>query len=128
MEYLPHVGPEGGGPALLTGGEPFDYYGTARGHATGYLNRITADTGHTILTLDLASAADLLSPTPALIVHGEADAYCAPEQARATFDRIGGTKEIVWLPTDTHVGFYDDEAYIAPAVAATTDFLRRSLR
>jgi hypothetical protein len=127
VEYLAHVAPEGGS-ALLTGGEPFEYYGTGRGQATGYRNQITADTGHTMLTLDLASAAHLLSPTPALIVHGEKDAYCTPEQARSVYDRIGGPKEIVWLPTDTHIGFYDDDAYITPAVTAATAFLQRTLR
>jgi uncharacterized protein len=126
VEYLPHVAPEGGA-ALMTGGEPFDYYGTSRGHATGYRNQITADTGHTMLTLDLAAAADLLGPTPALIVHGEKDLYCPAEQARTVYNRIGGTKQMVWLPTTTHIGFYDDDAYITPAVAATTAFLGRTL-
>ncbi|MBW8806271.1 MAG: alpha/beta fold hydrolase [Catenulisporales bacterium] len=126
VEYLPHVAPEGGA-ALMTGGEPFDYYGTSRGHATGYRNEITADTGHTMLTLDLAAAADLLGPTPALIVHGEKDLYCPAEQARTVYNRMGGMKQMVWLPTTTHIGFYDDDAYITPAVAATTAFLGQTL-
>jgi fermentation-respiration switch protein FrsA (DUF1100 family) len=122
MEYLPHVAPAGG-TALFTGGEVFEYYGTPRGQAAGYRNQITADTGHTILTLDLAGAADLLGQTPALIVHGEKDAYCTPEQARAVYQRLDDPKSIVWLPTDSHIGFYDQDAYIAPAIAAATDFL-----
>ncbi len=122
VQYLPHVASEGG-TALLRGGEVYEYYGTARGHAANYRNQITADTSYTMLTLDGANAAGLLAPTRALIVHGEKDAYCAPEQARAVYDRIGGPKEIVWLPTDTHIGFYDDDAYITPAVAAATGFL-----
>jgi uncharacterized protein len=121
-EYLPHVAPDGG-TAVMTGGEVFDYYGTARGQAANYRNQLTADTGYTVLTLDLASGADLLGPTPALIVHGEKDAYCTPEQARAVYNRIDSPKKIVWLPTDTHIGFYDQDTYITPAVAATIDFL-----
>jgi hypothetical protein len=51
--------------------------------------------------------------------------YCPAEQARAVYDRISGMMQMVWLPTTTHIGFYDDDAYIAPA--ATTAFLGRTL-
>lgn len=121
-QYVPHVAPDGG-TALLTGGEVYEYYGTERGRAANYRNEITADTGYTMLTLDLAKAADLLGPTPALLVHGEKDAYCTPEQAKSVYERLDGPKEICWLPTDTHIGYYDDPTYITPAVNSTVAFL-----
>jgi hypothetical protein len=51
---------------LLTGGEVYEYHGTARGHAANYRNEITADTGYAVVTLDLANAATLLGPDPRL--------------------------------------------------------------
>jgi fermentation-respiration switch protein FrsA (DUF1100 family) len=122
VQYLPHVAPEGG-TALIQGGEPYEYYGTARASAPNYRNEITADTSYTMLTLDGATAAELLAPTPALIVHGEKDAYCTPEQARAVYERIDGAKEVVWLQADTHIAFYDDTAVIDAAVNAAVAFL-----
>jgi uncharacterized protein len=125
VRYVPHVAPDGG-TALIAGGEPYEYYGTARGRAPHYRNEITADTGYTMLTLDGATAASLLAPTPALIVHGEKDAYCTPEQAQAVYGRIGGSKEMVWLPADTHIAFYDDTAVVDAAVTAAVSFLERA--
>jgi fermentation-respiration switch protein FrsA (DUF1100 family) len=122
VQYLPHVTPQGGG-GFMQGGEPYEYYGSPRGQAAGYRNQLTADTAYTVLTLDNATAADFLSPTPALIVHGETDDYCLPGHAQAVYDRFGDPKHLVWLPTTTHIGFYDDDAYITPAVAETVSFL-----
>jgi fermentation-respiration switch protein FrsA (DUF1100 family) len=124
VQYVPHVAPDGG-TALLQGGEPYEYYGTVRGKASNYRNEVTADTGYTMLTLDGAAAASLLAPTPALIVHGEKDAYCTPEQARVVYERIDGPKEMVWLPTDTHIAFYDDTTVIDAAVTTAVAFLER---
>jgi fermentation-respiration switch protein FrsA (DUF1100 family) len=124
--YLPHVAPAGG-HALIQGGEPYEFYGSPRAAVANYRNEITADTGYTILTLDTATAADLVT-VPALIVHGRHDAACPAEQAAAVHDRLGGPKQLVWLPTDTHIGFYDDETYLAPAIAALVGFLDRIFR
>jgi hypothetical protein len=121
VAYLPHVAPLGG-HALISGGEAYEFYGSPRATAANYRNEITADTGYTMLTLDTATAADLVS-VPALIVHGRHDEACAPDQAAAVHDRLGGPKQLVWLPTRSHIGFYDDESHIGPAVAALLDFL-----
>jgi fermentation-respiration switch protein FrsA (DUF1100 family) len=127
VSYIQHVAPHGGN-AFMNGGEPYEYYGTARGQAPNYRNGLTADTPYTALTLDGASAADLLSPTPALIIHGEKDNYCTPEQAQATYERLGEPKALIWMPVDTHIGFYDDASYITPAVAHAAAFLDEHLR
>ena len=125
IAYLPHVAPTGG-DALIAGGEPYEYYGSGRGAAPNYRNEITADTGYTMLTLDTATVADLVT-VPSLIVHGETDHACPLEQAIAVHDNLAGRKELVRLPTDTHIGFYDDETYLTPAIAATVEFLDRIL-
>jgi len=123
VQYVPDVSPEGGG-GFMAGGEPYEYYGTPRGQAPGYRNELTADTAYTLLILDNASAADLLSPTSALIVHGAKDDYCPPAQAQAIYHRFSQPKHLVWLPTTTHIGYYDDDTYLTPAVAETVGFLR----
>ncbi|WP_163573186.1 alpha/beta hydrolase [Fodinicola feengrottensis] len=123
--YLPHVGPIGA-HALLQGGEVYEFYGSERAASANYRNEITADTMYTMLTLDTATAADLVG-VPALIVHGEKDGACPPERAVAVHDRLAGPARLEWLPVDTHIGFYDDEASIGPAIAALTDFLDKSL-
>jgi hypothetical protein len=121
VAYLPHVSPAGG-HALIAGGEAYEFYGAV----ANYRNEITADTGYTMLTLDTASAADLVT-VPSLIVHGEADPACPPEQARSVYERLSGEKQFVSLPVDTHIGFYDNENYLTPAVAALVEFLDRTL-
>lgn len=126
VTYLPHVAPADG-DALIAGGEPYEYYGSPRGASPNYRNEITADTGYTMLTLDTATVADLVT-VPALIVHGEIDQACPLEQAIAVHNRLAGPKELVRLPTDTHIGFYDDGSYLKPAVAATVEFLDKILR
>lgn len=125
VEYVPHVGPAGGN-ALIQGGEAYEFYGSERGAAANYRNEITADTGFTMLTLDAAAAADLVT-VPALVVHGEKDEACPPQQAAHVHDRLGGPKQLHWLPTTTHIGFYDDDSSITPAVAAVVDFLDHHL-
>jgi dienelactone hydrolase len=125
VQYLPHVAPESGN-ALIRGGEAYEYYGSERGAAANYRNEITADTGFTMLTLDAATAADLVT-VPALIVHGEKDEACPPQQAAVVHDRLGGPKRLEWLQTTTHIGFYDDDTYITPAIAAVVAFLDQHL-
>ncbi len=126
VTYLAHVAPEGGN-AVMAGGEPYEYYGTSRGQRPNYKNQLTVDTGYTILTLELAAAADYLTSTPALLIHGKKDRYASAEAVQAVYDRITGPKDITWLDTDTHIGFYDDPTYIDPAVAKAVAFLREHL-
>ena len=126
VAYLPHVAAVGG-DALIPGGEPYEYYGSARGAAPNYRNEITADTAYTMLTLDTATVADLVT-VPALLVHGEADQACPLDQAIAVYDRLAGPKELVRLPTGAHIDFYDDETCLKPAIAATLEFLSKTLR
>lgn len=117
VEYIKAV-TDDGGRAAMPGGEPFAYYGTARAASPGWTNRVTALSVASLVTLQARFAADFVSPTPVLVVHGKVDAFCSPESAKKTFDRMGEPKKLVWLETTNHIELYDDERYVGPAVDA----------
>lgn len=123
IEYLPAVG-DGG---VMSGDEPFAYYGTGRSASPGWVNEITRSSIYNLLTVELASGADFISPTPWLMVHGRIDTYCSPESAEATFARAGEPKKAVWLDTTNHIDLYDVAEYVGPAIAAAGAWLRRWL-
>lgn len=126
-EYMPAVSP-GGGEAAMGGEEPYAYYGSARSFSPYWRNQVTRGSLHSLMTFDALGAAELLTATPLLIVHGKTDAYCSPELARALYERKPGAKEILWLDAVQHTDFYDSQAYVARAVQATAGFLDRTLR
>lgn len=125
-EYLPAVAPDGA-EAAMSGDEPYAYYGTDRGTSVHWDNRVTRGSLHSLMTFDAVSAAPLLGATPLLVVHGTADAYCAPELAARLHERAPGVKEIVWLDCTAHIDLYDVEPYVGQAVTATAEFLHRHL-
>ncbi len=114
VEYLPAVAPAGQ-PAAMGGQEPFDYYGTARGAAPGWENRVTRLSLRSLLTFDAAGAVEFLD-RPLCVVHGRTDDYCSPEAAEALYDRASGPKRMVWLDTTNHIDLYDVPDYVDPAV------------
>lgn len=123
VEYVPAVG-DGG---VMSGDEPFAYYGTERSSSAGWVNEITRSSVYNLLTMDLAAGAEFISPTPWLMVHGTIDAYCSPESAEATFARAGEPKEAVWLETTNHIDLYDVPEYVGPAIAAAGAWFGRWL-
>ena len=125
-EYLPAVAPDGG-EAAMAGDEPYAYYGTARATSPHWRNEVTTGSLHSLMTFDALGAAELLTATPLLIVHGRIDAYCSPELARELYERKSGAKEILWLDADQHIDLYDVEPYVTQAAQATAGFLHRSL-
>ncbi|HVL81646.1 MAG TPA: alpha/beta hydrolase [Actinomycetota bacterium] len=128
VEYMAAVAADGG-EAAMGGQEPFDYYGTDRSASPHWENRVSVLSIRELITLDAMSAADFLSPTPALIVHGRNDDYCSPAGAQALYDRLGEPKELVWLDTSNHIDLYDQEGFVGPAserVAAWFDAHLRS--
>src|SRR3954471_23461645 len=64
-EELPAVAADGG-PAAMTGDEPFAYYGTERSAAAHWENRVTYGSLHSLMTFDALGAAPFLSGTPLL--------------------------------------------------------------
>jgi uncharacterized protein len=125
-EYMPAVAP-GDGEAAMGGEEPYAYYGSARSFSPHWRNQVTRGSLHSLMTFDALGAAELLTVTPLLIVHGKTDPYCSPELARALYERKPGAKEILWLDAVRHTDFYDSQAYVKLAVEATAGFLRRQL-
>jgi uncharacterized protein len=127
VSYLAAVSADGR-PAIMGGDEPYAYYGTDRAPSPGWVNRVTELSIRELITLDAAMAADFISPTPMLVVHGRADAYCSPEDAQAVFDRAGEPKRLVWLDTTCHIDLYDDPTYVAPAVVEVAGWFAEHLR
>ena len=127
VEYLAAVSDDET-PALMGGAEPFAYYGTRRSQSPGWVNRITRTSLYSLLTVDLASGADFISPTPWLMVHGRRDDYCSPGGAEATFARADSPKEVLWLDTTNHIDLYDVPEYVEPATAAASAWLSRWLQ
>jgi uncharacterized protein len=126
VEYLPAVAGDGG-PAVMRGQEPFDYYGTERSASPGWVNRLTTLSVRELVTTDLRVGADFIAPTPLLVVHGLADAYCPPEGAQAIYDRAGGPKEILWLDTTNHIDLYDVPRFVDRAAARCADWFLDAL-
>jgi uncharacterized protein len=125
VAYLPAVSATG--PSLIPGPEPFEYYGTPRSASPGWVNQATVLTLRELFSLNNAFAAEVISPTPVLMVHGEQDAIYPPQAATALFATIGEPKQMVWLPTKWHIDLYDQEQYVAPAVAAADEWFARHL-
>jgi hypothetical protein len=126
VEYMAAVDGEGG-PALMGGREPYDYYGTQRGASPHWENRVTVLTIRELITLDAASAAEFISPTPLLVVHGRTDDYCSPDGAQEVYERAGDPKEILWLDTTNHIDLYDVDEFVSPAVERAAAHFQRYL-
>ena len=127
VEYLKAVSDIDGEAAAMAGQEPFDYYGTARSAAPGWINQVTRLSIRELLTTDAAIGADFISPTPTLIVHGRTDAFCSPALAQDAYDRIQGTKELFWLDTTNHIDLYDRDEFVEPAIERITDWMAEYL-
>ncbi|BBH69346.1 hypothetical protein ACTI_60310 [Actinoplanes sp. OR16] len=122
-DELPAVGPGG----AMGGDEPFAYYGTKRGAAPNWENRVTHGSLHSLMTLDALGAAPLLTGVPLMIVHGRTDDYCSPELAQAAHDQAPGPKQLVWLDAAQHIDLYDAEPWVTRAADAAAGFLHRHL-
>jgi uncharacterized protein len=116
-----------GGPAVMSGDEPFAYYGTDRAPSPGWRNRLTFTTIRELVTLDATAGLELLSATPTVMVHGRTDAYCSPDQATAVYERLPGPKELLWLGTTNHIDLYDVATYVDPAVERLASWFEQHL-
>jgi uncharacterized protein len=132
LPTIPVVDPEGDASVLPPGplAEEFaQFYLTSRGGHARFRNRLTRDSAYLGLISDTAMAADFLSPTPALIVHGKGDLPPADaDAARAIFARLGEPKRLLMLDTRGHIDLYDVEEFIGAAMSATAEFLDEHLR
>ncbi|MDN5856577.1 MAG: alpha/beta hydrolase [Actinomycetia bacterium] len=126
VEYMPAVDSDGG-EAAMPGREPWDYYGTSRAETPRWQNRVTRLSVRELLTFDAMIGADFVESTPSLVVHGKTDDFCSPADAQVAYDRLGGTKDLVWLDTTNHIDLYDQPSYVGPAVARVADWMSKHL-
>jgi fermentation-respiration switch protein FrsA (DUF1100 family) len=126
-EFIKAVSDVDGEDAAMPGAEPFEYYGTSRSTAAGWKNQMTRLSIRELLTFDAAIGADFIAPTPTLIVHGRTDHFCSPEAAARTYDRIDGTKELMWMNTTNHIDLYDQPEFVGPAVDRITEWMAEYL-
>lgn len=124
--YLPAV-MDGDGEAAMPGVEPYADYGTDRSITATWENRVTRRSIRELLTFDAAGAAELLAPTPLLVVHGRRDDYCGPDGAAELAARHGDA-EVVWLDATEHIDLYDVDRFVTAAAAAIAAFLDGALR
>lgn len=127
VDMIKAVSDVDGEDAAMPGAEPFEYYGTERSASAVWKNEMTRLSVRELLTFDAAIGADFLGPTPALFVHGRTDGFCSPEAARATFDRVDGPKEFLWLDTTNHIDLYDNPTFVDPALGRVADWMRSNL-
>ena len=123
IDYIKAVSDVDGEDAAMPGAEPFAYYGTSRSASPGWKNQMTRLSVRELLTFDAAIGADFIAPTPTLIVHGRTDAFCSPAGAAKTFERVQGTKELMWMDTTNHIDLYDQPGYVGPAVDRIVDWM-----
>jgi fermentation-respiration switch protein FrsA (DUF1100 family) len=116
-----------GEAADMPGQEPFDYYGTARSYSPHWRNEITRLSGYNLAGFDAMLGADLISQTPALIVHGTTDLFCRPENAAKAFERLNGEKRIEWINTTNHIELYDSPPHVDEAVAHVLAWMNQHL-
>jgi fermentation-respiration switch protein FrsA (DUF1100 family) len=128
IEYWAAVDAHDGRPAVMGGSEPADYYCSPRSACAGWVNQLTALSVLELITVDLAAGADLISPTPLLLVHGRKDECTTPEQAVAAFDRAGDPRKLVWLDTANHIDLYDVPRFVGPAVDEAVSWFYSHLR
>ncbi|MEM9203589.1 MAG: alpha/beta hydrolase [Actinomycetota bacterium] len=115
IDYIKAVTDIEGEDAGMPGAEPFAYYGTERSASPGWENRITRSSIRELLTFDAAIGAEFIEATPTLIVHGRTDEFCSPDAAAEIYERMAGTKDIMWLDTTNHIDLYDVSTYVDPA-------------
>ncbi|WP_329368646.1 alpha/beta hydrolase [Streptomyces sp. NBC_01483] len=100
--------------------------GTERGATPGWENRCTALSVLQELTLDVDAFLPLVTAPP-LIVHGSGDQAIPVADAEAAFAAAPEPKELLLLDTSDHIGLYDDDTYVLPAIDRAVSFFDRFL-
>jgi uncharacterized protein len=101
-----------------------EYYGTARGAAPNWRNRISALSLRTILVDDTRTAADTAGP--GLLIVGEQDESTHPADHQAVYDRLTGPRRLEIMPGVGHNDLYD-QAPADTAAGMVADWFRGHL-
>ncbi|WP_089100022.1 alpha/beta hydrolase [Streptomyces hyaluromycini] len=108
-----------GGPHVHEG---WEYYRTPRGRHPRAAEELTWNSVDRITGFDAFHALELLAPRPLLMIVGRE--AVTSWMSVAAFQRVTGPKELHWIDGATHVGLYDRDEYVTPAVAKLAAFFR----
>ena len=122
-ETIPAVAPDGGDVAMPLR-EAYEFYGTARGAVSNYVNAFAVQSFAYTTPFDAMGAAQLIG-VPTLIVHSEN--ALAPPLARKFIGQVGAPLETAWLSSFGQIDFYDDPRLVGQAADLIDAFLRRVL-
>jgi fermentation-respiration switch protein FrsA (DUF1100 family) len=128
-QYVPAIAPDlSGGLAFMPNPEAFSYYDrTSRTHAPSWENRVAAKSLQAYFAYSAIPDAELVAPTPLLIVHGTTDAFLWPEFASRVFEAASGDKQLTWIETHNHIELYDQVPYVTEAAGLIIDWLEPRL-
>jgi uncharacterized protein len=123
-ETIPAVGPDGGDVAMPLR-EAYEFYGTARGKVSNYVNGYAVQSLAYSLPFDARGAADVIN-VPVIIVHSES--AMVPDLAHAFYSAVESPKQQLWLESQGQIDFYDEPKLITPAADAVVAFWAESSR
>ncbi|GIJ84807.1 hypothetical protein Asppvi_003658 [Aspergillus pseudoviridinutans] len=105
--------------------EASDYYLTPRAQHSRAANKMLYLSFPRVLTFDAFLLADVFLTQPVLLIAGDkAGSLWHTERLDKL---IGGAKKKVIVPNGAHMDFYDNEAYVEPAVREVADFMMQYL-
>lgn len=117
-ETIPAVSADNGDVAMpLT--EAYEYYGTARGAVTNYVNGFAVQSRAYTLPFDVQRLASTFR-VPTLLIHSEN--ALMPALAKKFYAALPGTKQQIWLQSKGQIDFYDDPHLIDPSADGIARF------
>jgi fermentation-respiration switch protein FrsA (DUF1100 family) len=103
--------------------EAYEYYCTSRGLCPNYgENRMAVISKDTRRSFDITDQIKLLSPRPYLAIAGTKALTFG--LSKTAFERAREPKEFFEIEGATHVGLYDKEEYVNPAIVKLTEFYK----
>lgn len=111
-----------GGPHVFEG---WEYYCTPRAGHPRSAKSLTWTSVDRVAAFDAFRSVGLIAPRPLLMIAGR-EAVTSWMSVEA-FRKAHGPKELHWIDGATHVGLYDKDEYVTPAVEKLTDFFRTRL-
>ncbi|KAJ5273614.1 hypothetical protein N7478_008739 [Penicillium angulare] len=105
--------------------EASDYYLTPRAQHPRAANKMLYLSFPRVLTFDAFHLADVFLKQPVLLIAGS-DAGSLWHTERLD-KMIGGATQKIIVPKGAHMDFYDNEAYVGPAVKDIADFMNTNL-